>query len=259
MAYIIELLEQYTKKTPNTAILFDETTKGVTYAQLDEKSARIRNYLKNKGIGKEDFVLINLPRGVLPIITMIGVWKSGAAWALVEDTYAPERIDYIRKDCGCKVEINASNWEEIMNTAPLYGHEEVSLHDAAYAIYTSGTTGNPKGVLHEYGNLERAIDSIRINGVTPFDGRDVLALLAPLNFVASVIVILKALSIHGGKTHVVSYATIKNPMALKFFFFEKKISITFLTPSYVRMLGNATGPYLRMLFVGSEPANNVYN
>ena len=48
-------------------------------------------------------------------------------------------------------------------------------------------------------------------------------------------------------------------MALKMFFFEKRISITFLTPSYVRMLGNTTGPFLRMLFVGSEPANNVYN
>lgn len=259
MANIIELLEGYAKETPNTAILFDENSKGLTYAQLDDKSGRVYAYLKEKGVGKEDFVLINLPRGVLPVIAMIGVWKAGAAWALVEDTYAPERIDYIRKDCGCRVELNAKIWETIMEAEPLMGHEETNPHDAAYAIYTSGTTGNPKGVLHEYGNLERAIDSIRINGVTPFDGRDTLALLAPLNFVASVIVILKALSIHGGKTYIVSYATIKNPTALKLFFFEKRISITFLTPSYVRMLGNTTGPFLRMLFVGSEPANNVFN
>ncbi len=259
MAYIIDLLEEYTAKTPNTAILFDEVHKKITYAQLDEMSGKLYSYLKKNNIGKEDFVLINLPRGVLPVIAMIGIWKAGAAWALVEDTYAPERIAYIRKDCGCKFEITADTWEEVMNETPLKGHEKVDDHDAAYAIYTSGTTGNPKGVLHEYGNLERAIDSIRINGETPFDGKDSLALLAPLNFVASVIVILKALSIHGGKMHIVSYATIKNPTALKFFFFEKKISITFLTPSYVRMLGNTTGPFLRMLFVGSEPANNVYN
>ena len=258
--YIIEQLAAFTAESPNNAILFDEAhNKGITYAQLDDLSGRIYAYLKQNNIGKEDFVLINLPRGVMPIITMIGVWKSGAAWALVEDTYAPERIAYIRKDCGCKIEISSSNWEEIMKIEPLQGYEKVDLHDAAYAIYTSGTTGNPKGVLHEYGNLERAIDSIRINGQTPFDGKDRLALLAPLNFVASVIVILKALSVHNGKTFVVSYATIKNPMALKMFFFEKRISITFLTPSYVRMLGNTTGPFLRMLFVGSEPANNVYN
>ena len=258
--YILEQLAAFTAESPNNAILFDEAhNKGITYAQLDDLSGRIYAFLKQNNIGKEDFVLINLPRGVMPIISMIGIWKAGAAWALVEDTYAPERIDYIRKDCGCKFEISSANWEDIMKTEPLKGYEQPGLHDAAYAIYTSGTTGNPKGVLHEYGNLERAIESIKVNGKTPFDGKDRLALLAPLNFVASVIVILKALSVHNGKTFVVGYATIKNPMALKMFFFEKRISITFLTPSYVRMLGNTTGPFLRMLFVGSEPANNVYN
>ncbi len=259
MAYIIDLLEKYTNDTPNSAILFDDVYKKMTYAELDNMSGRLYGYLKDKGIGKEDFVLIDLPRGVLPIVAMIGIWKAGAAWALVEDTYAPDRIAYIREDCGCKLELTAKLWDEIMDHDYLAGHEQVDNHDAAYAIYTSGTTGNPKGVLHEYGNLERAIESIKVNGETPFDGRDSLALLAPLNFVASVIVILKALSIQGGKMHVVSYATIKNPTALKMFFFTRKISITFLTPSYVRMLGNQTGPFLRMLFVGSEPANNVYN
>lgn len=259
MAYIIDLLEKYTNETPNTAILFDEVYKKTTYAELDDMSGRLYGYLKEKGIGKEDFVLIDLPRGILPIVAMVGIWKAGAAWALVEDTYAPDRIAFIRQDCGCKLEITADLWDEIMKHDYLKGHEEVNKHDAAYAIYTSGTTGNPKGVLHEYGNLERATESIKIDGKVPFDGRDSLALLAPLNFVASVIVILCALSVHGGRMHVVSYATIKNPTALKMFFFTKKISITFLTPSYVRMLGNSTGPFLRMLFVGSEPANNVYN
>ena len=254
------MLEDYTKENPNDAILFDETRpKGVTYAQLDDLSGRVYAYLTEKGIGKEDFVLINLPRGIMPIIAMIGVWKSGAAWALVEDTYAPERIDFIRKDCGCKTELSAENWEDIMAVEPKSGYVTADDHDAAYAIYTSGTTGNPKGVLHEYGNLDRAIESIKIDGETPFNSKDRIALLAPMNFVASVIVILKALSICGGKIFVVSYATIKNPMALKMFFVEKRITITFLTPSYVRMLGNQTGPFLRMLFVGSEPANNVYN
>ena len=260
MKTIIELLREYTEQNPGAAILFDDAhSKGVTYTQLDDMSGRVYAYLKNNGIGREDFVLIDLPRGVLPIIAMVGIWKAGAAWALVEDTYAPERINFIRSDCGCKLELSADNWDEVMHTQPLSGYETPGEHDAAYAIYTSGTTGNPKGVLHEYGNLNRAIDSIRINGETPFKSSDRLALLAPMNFVASVIVILKALSIPCGKTFVVSYATIKNPGALAKFFITKRITITFLTPSYVRMLGNQTGPFLRMLFVGSEPANNVYN
>ena len=259
MEHIMDTLERYVAETPDEAILFDESHgKGITYAQLDDMSGRVYAYLKNHGIGREDFVLLCLPRGVLPIIGMIGVWKAGAAWALVEDTYAPERIAYIRQDCGCKFELNAGNWDEVMHTEPLKGHAKTDLHDAAYAIDTSGTTGNPKGVLHEYGNLDRAIASIQVNGVTPFTGKDRLALLAPMNFVASVIVILKALSIHRGKTYVVSYATIKNPAALAKFFLTKRITITFLTPSYARMFAGKTGPFLRMMFVGSEPANNLF-
>ena len=260
MTTIIDKLQDYTVKSPNTAILYDDVyTKGITYSQLDDMSGRVYAWLKEQGVGKEDFVLINLPRGVTPVIAMIGVWKDGAAWALVEDTYAPDRIDFIRKDCGCKVEICGANWDEIMRHEPLQGFVEPDGHDAAYAIYTSGTTGNPKGVLHEYGNLVQAIDSITINGECPFNENDRLATLAPMNFVATVIVILAALNVYGGKNYIVSYATIKNSSALAKFFLTKRITITFLTPSYVRKLGNQTGPFLRMLFVGSEPANNLFN
>ena len=260
METIIEKLQRYTKEDPNAVILYDEAhSNGISYAKLDDMSGRVYAWLKAQGIGKEDFVLIDLPRGVLPVVAMVGVWKAGAAWALVEDTYAPDRIAYIREDCSCKLELSAANWDEIMRTEPLAGYEEVDPHDAAYAIYTSGTTGNPKGVLHEFGNLERAIESIKVGGVIPFSGKDRLATLAPMNFVATVIVILAGLNVFRGKNFIVSYATIKNPTALAKFFLTKRITITFLTPSYVRMLGNQTGPFLRMLFVGSEPANNIYN
>ena len=260
MNKVLERLQDYALKGPDIPVLFDELhAKGLTYSQLDEISGKVYGWLKEQRIGKEDFVLIRLPRGILPIVAMLGIWKAGAAWALVEDTYAPERIDFIRKDCGCKLEISAENWDEIMRHDSLPGFEPADDHDAAYAIYTSGTTGNPKGVLHEVGNLEMAVQSIKVNGTIPFQESDRCALLAPMNFVASVIFTVTALSIYGGRNYVVSYETIKNPGALARFFLSKRITITFLTPSYVRKLGGNTGPFLRMLFVGSEPANNLYN
>ena len=256
---ILDRLEEYTLRDPLAPILFDETyTKGITYHQLDEMSGRVYAWLAKAGIGKEDFVLICLPRGVLPVIAMIGVWKAGAAWVLVEDTYPAERIRMIREDCGCKTELSAANWEEVMCTEPLAGHVNADPHDAAYAVYTSGTTGNPKGVLHEYGNLERAILSVREDGKPLFSEKDCLATLSPLNFVASIIVILAALNVFRGRNYIVSYETTKNTVALARFFITKKISITFLTPSYARMLGGKKSPFLRMLFVGSEPANNLF-
>ena len=182
MSTILEMLHNYTAENPNVPILFDDAhSKGITYTQFDEMTGKVCAWLREQGIGKEDFVLINLPRGVFPVIAMVGVWKAGAAWALVEDTYAPDRIDYIRRDCKCVAELNKDNWENVMHMKPFAGFVTADDHDAAYAIYTSGTTGNPKGVLHEYGNLERAIESIRLNGETPFYSKDRLALLAPMN------------------------------------------------------------------------------
>lgn len=256
--FVEKLLENF-DVSPDMAMLYDEVTpKGLTYAQVKIQSARVYAYLKNKGIGKEDFVLINLPRGNQPIIAIVGVWRAGAAFALVEDNYAPERIAFIRQDCGCKTEINSDVWDEIMMTEPLEGFEETDPHDAAYAIYTSGTTGNPKGVLHEYGNIMDCLESLNLEGKPFFEPGERGALLAPLNFVASIMVIIYVLY-HGGlRMYVVSYTTLKNPMLLMKFMLEKRITVTFLTPSYVRMLDGKTGPFLKRIVVGSEPANHLY-
>jgi acyl-CoA synthetase (AMP-forming)/AMP-acid ligase II len=258
MNWIARKLEEHLEKVPDHAFLYDEATpRGLTYRQFDDLSGRVAAYLERNGIGKEDFVLINLPRGVQPLIAIMGVWRRGAAFALVEDTYAPERIDFIRGNCSCKLEISAKNWKDVMDLAPLAGFVDAGDHDAAYAIYTSGTTGNPKGVLHEYGNLREAAESLRYRGgeLTVPDER--FALAAPLNFVASIMVFLKVFDLAQPKLYILSYATVKSPLKLGFFMLEKRISCTFLTPSYVRAIGSKTGPFLKRLFVGAEPANGI--
>ena len=256
--WICEIMAERAAKAPQGAFLFDgEVTEGLSNAKVLELSGRVYAYLKANGIGREDFVLINLPRGVKPLVAELGVWRAGAAFALVEDTYAPERIAFIRKDCGCKLEIDAAAWERILRTEPLDGCEQVGEHDAAFAIYTSGTTGTPKGVLHEYGNLRCMAESIALNGreVLPPDER--FALVAPLNFVASLIAFLKLLTLGESRIHVVPYALLKTPPAFVAFMKDNRISLIFLTPSYVRTFGTKAFPTLKRLFVGSEPANGI--
>lgn len=259
MRSLIEQIEFMAQNAPQNIILIDEViTNGITCEGLDRISGQVYAYLKKIGIGKEDFVLINLARGVLPVIAMVGVLKAGAAFTVVEEGYPSERIEYIRKDCGCKAEINRDVWEEILKCEPLSGHEQTDAHDAAYAVYTSGTTGNPKGVLHEYGNIEQGIMGSFWNG-KPLAGENAVSvLLSPMNFVASIMLIFDLLYNTGRKYYIPSYATIKNPILLNNLFIEKRVNGLFITPSYVRMLGKNLSPFVKTIVVGSEPANNLY-
>ena len=257
--YIIDAWMKSVKKNPNALALTDERhPRGMSRRQVDELSGKVYAWLRAQKIGKEDFVLICMPRGGIALIAILGVWKAGAAFTLVEDSYPPERIAYIKKDCGCKAVIDIRAWNEILKTDALPGFEHTDIHDAAFAIYTSGTTGNPKGVLHEYG-------SIKMVKAASCDGRtgeprllesDRLALISPLNFNASIRRFIVSIY-EGCHLFVVSYSVIKNPVTLKQYLQNNRITVLLASPSLLRLIGEPCES-IRQIQISSEPCNGYY-
>ena len=97
MKSFIEYLEENCiKYSKETAIISQARKKGISYSQLWEFSGKVYAWLKQAHIGKEDMVLINLPRGIRIITTMVGVIRSGAAFTIVEYGYPKERVEYMK-------------------------------------------------------------------------------------------------------------------------------------------------------------------
>ena len=174
--YIFDIWQKQLVKRPNEVFLVDVANNiKFTLKPSDEISGKVYAFLKYKRISKEDFVLINLPRGASIILALLGVWKAGAAFVITEDTLAPERIEYIRKDCSCKLTIDNDIWEEI---------KDGSIGELCFAVpFTRGYINLPEqtaksfidGIYHT-GDLAhrlpdgnyvldgRSNDMIKING-----------------------------------------------------------------------------------------------
>ena len=256
--YVCEYWAKVERQAPDAVFLTAEVNgESITRRQADDLSARVYAYLADKGIGTEDFVLIRLPRDVRPFIVMLGVWKAGAAFTVVEDDYAPERIEAIEKDCGCRTVIDDAAWDEILKTEPRPGFRRADDHDACFAIYTSGSTGKPKGVLQEYGKIKLNQASLERRPGELINADTCMAQCAPLNFIAAVKIFLNALY-SGMRLVIFSTETARDPVHLNKLFDRYQVNLAFLSPSILRVMSDGPAQSLKILVTGSEAANGVW-
>ena len=250
----VSFVEQETSRV----VCAEETSEvSFTREQVDELSARVYAWLLGHGIGSEDFVMIKFPRDARPFIAMLGVWKAGAAFTVVEDNYAQERIEAIREDCKCRLVIDESVWGNILATEPKAGYREADAHDACFAIYTSGSTGKPKGVLQEYGKIKLNQASLEARPGDLIDERTCMAMVAPLGFIAAVKIFMNALY-SGMRLVIFSTDTAKNPVQMNQQFVKYGVNLAFLAPSILRVMTDGVATSLKTLVTGSEAANGVY-
>jgi amino acid adenylation domain-containing protein len=179
-----ELIEAQAASSPElTAYTFQ--SRSLTYKQVNQKANQLAACLRDKGIGKGDFVPVLMDRSLELPLALLAVMKAGAAFVPLEVHWPVERIQHIVNDTASKlllVNRDTPVFADLhVNERMLVDETELTASvsnlnvdmrsdDRIYTIYTSGSTGTPKGAVNRHrGIVNRLAYMTRRYGCTPQD------------------------------------------------------------------------------------------
>lgn len=267
---IYEYFKEIAKENPNHPCI-EYNDRVYTYQEIDEKSNKLARYLLNNGAGPEILIGIYQERSPEVIISILAIFKAGAAYVPISTTYPKDRVEYVINDAKLELILTTSELEQgllEMNTEKqvkciLLDTENILIEkeleddlpsqnkksDLAYVIYTSGSTGRPKGVMVEHVGIPNLVfEQIKAFNL---DKKDRVLQFASISFDASVSEILTTLI--AGATLVLLpndglylgedlYQILKN----------KRISVVTLTPSVLNTIPDKELPDLKTLISAGE-------
>lgn len=159
-----DLFEEQVARTP-LAIAVEDSAKKLTYRELDERANQVAHYLQGNGVQAGDCIGICMQRSVEMLVSLLGIFKAGAAFLPLDPTFPQERITFMLNDAQAKIvfaqertlsQLPAiglhiirpdSEWEIIAQESLTRPGSAATGDYLAYIMYTSGSTGKPKGVL----------------------------------------------------------------------------------------------------------------
>lgn len=148
-----------------------------TFADLRDRSNRVANALTELGVGQGDRVATLLPKIPETIVTILGIWKSGAIHVPLFTAFESRAVEYRIEDCepallvfhadqtdtvaGLETDVafetvcvgdSAEHCDHaygdiVTRQSASFDVVRTGLDDSATMQYTSGTTGQPKGVV----------------------------------------------------------------------------------------------------------------
>lgn len=151
----------------------------LSYEQLNVEANQLAHFLKQKGVGKGDFIGVCLDRSIDLVVTLLAVLKTGAAYVPIDPTFPIDRIRQMVEDAEptwlitpAELPQTLGAWsdralsiETFRSESPSYAIDNLeassNADDLAYLIYTSGSTGKPKGVEITHGALHNFLTSMQ--------------------------------------------------------------------------------------------------
>jgi long-chain acyl-CoA synthetase len=178
---LASLLTASAERTPDAAAIRLGDAE-LSYAELDDRSARLATLLRERGVRQGDRVGVMLPNVPDFPVTYYGVLRAGGIVVPMNVLLKRREIAFYLEDSGAGLLLAWHGFaEEAREGATEAGAELVEVEPAAFAatlselepapgiaetaeddtaviLYTSGTTGKPKGAELTHANLARNAD-----------------------------------------------------------------------------------------------------
>lgn len=261
---ISDIFNSVVEKFPNKYAAVESNNK-ITYKDLNEKSDKLANFLKQKNITKKT-VAILIDNKIEMLFGILGILKSGNTYLPISPDTPKERIEYILNDSNVTTILSLKKYSNFLSSKrDFYDLEDDKIYSMVdnfnlnsnknitnqptYVIYTSGSTGHPKGVLVNQESLLNLMDNCK----NQFDitEKDNISKYSSFSFDASVIEIFISL-LNGCTLYFVPEKTRYNVNQLNEFFHENNITFAFLTTKIAELFMELENFSLKTLVTGGE-------
>ncbi|MGW1601932.1 amino acid adenylation domain-containing protein, partial [Streptomyces eurythermus] len=243
----------------------------LTYAELDARADALAHALVAHGAVPDRPVGVLLPRGPDLVVTLLAVWRAGAAYLPLDPGHPSARLSGLVEQTGLALvvtdgaghaRVTAAGATAVRADAPARGiapaggfaRAAVEPGGAAYVMHTSGSTGRPKGVVIDHAGLANRVRwAISALGL---DASDRVLQKTPVTFDAAGWEIFAPLAV-GGTVVLAPEGAERDPAALLRAVADTGASVLQVVPSVLRALAEVDGwdrcGALRVLACAGEP------
>jgi len=255
-----------------------ETPEGaaLSYAALDDASARMAAELAARGVAAGDRVALQVEKSVEALLVYLACLRRGAIFVPLNPAYTDAETSFLLRDCAPRLAVcdparcpaleSAAGVDEIATLDAVGGGSLRSFRertpdpsvaprrdaDVAAILYTSGTTGRPKGAMLTHRNL--AANAEALVSLWRFERGDVLLHALPIFHAHGLFVALHCALLAGCRLLFLARFDAERVAAL----LPRATAFMGVPTHYTRLLavrdfGRATCRGMRLFVSGSAP------